>query len=590
MKRIVCLITALAFVFGVCGCGASTSTDETSTTAAVSETESTAVVSEQPTEPEPASSEVEVSAADEDAEAPETAEETAKDLPISQLEFQEVTLPITEETTTFSFWYGHNPQSTDYITSMADNLVFQTMAERTNIDFEFLPYSPSVQADTYGLVLASEDYPDIMVNGANLYTAGREASIDDEIFLELSDLIDEYVPNYKLLIDNSDELRKEVTTDNGYFTGFYCVDSEPNEVSSGLVIRKDLLDSLNLELPTTIDEYESVLTALNTEYGGVYLLPSDGISSMISAYDITAGLGDMFSTSVTVYQKDGVVHCGLVEDEFLAYLTLMHSWYERGLIYNDFVSETQVKDVDVDMMTNKNVVLFSSNADHVYDVISSGQEFIDGFELSATYAPSLEAGGVTHFGEYPVVAESNNDWNISATCEAPEILCQYINYWYSEEGSLLANWGVENVTFEYDENGEPRFTDLIVNNPDGMTTSIAMYKYTYECGPFVMIGDREYSSYSDEKIATIDACVDIWEENTDSSYVMPTVAMTSEEGAIYDDIIGDIVTYTQESILKFIVGDLDLSEFDTFVNNLYSYGIQDIIDVQQSAYDRYVLR
>ena len=48
---------------------------------------------------------------------------------------------------------------------------------------------------------------------------------------------------------------------------------------------------------------------------------------------------------------------------------------------------------------------------------------------------------------------------------------------YTTDGILLANYGVEDVTFTYNADGKPEFTDLIMNNPDGYSyrDSVALH-------------------------------------------------------------------------------------------------------------------
>lgn len=53
--------------------------------------------------------------------------------------------------------------------------------------------------------------------------------------------------------------------------------------------------------------------------------------------------------------------------------------------------------------------------------------------------------------------------------EEVRILMRYYDYMFTDEGSLLANWGIENKTFVYGDDGKPTFTDLIMNNPDGLS-------------------------------------------------------------------------------------------------------------------------
>ena len=40
-------------------------------------------------------------------------------------------------------------------------------------------------------------------------------------------------------------------------------------------------------------------------------------------------------------------------------------------------------------------------------------------------------------------------------CENPEIFLEFLDYFYTDAGNLLANWGVEGRTFVYDDSGKP---------------------------------------------------------------------------------------------------------------------------------------
>ena len=56
----------------------------------------------------------------------------------------------------------------------------------------------------------------------------------------------------------------------------------------------------------------------------------------------------------------------------------------------------------------------------------------------------------------------------------------------------------------------------------------------------------------------------------------------------YNRIFSDIDTYMDETVSKFVVGDLSLDQFDSFVQQLKDMGIEDCIGYYQSAYDTYV--
>ena len=78
----------------------------------------------------------------------------------------------------------------------------------------------------------------------------------------------------------------------------------------------------------------------------------------------------------------------------------------------------------------------------------------------------------------------------------------------------------------------------------------------------------------------------VW--NRDSNdYVIPQITRTAEEGERYSSVYSDIQTFANESIPQFIMGTKPLSEFDAFVAQIRSMGIDEVIQIQQTALDRY---
>jgi putative aldouronate transport system substrate-binding protein len=71
---------------------------------------------------------------------------------------------------------------------------------------------------------------------------------------------------------------------------------------------------------------------------------------------------------------------------------------------------------------------------------------------------------------------------------------------------------------------------------------------------------------------------------------MPTsgINLTTDESTEYYGLYSDIETYMDEHIIKFIVGDQSLDEFDDYVATLKQMGIEDCIAIEQAAYDRYL--
>ena len=53
----------------------------------------------------------------------------------------------------------------------------------------------------------------------------------------------------------------------------------------------------------------------------------------------------------------------------------------------------------------------------------------------------------------------------------------------------------------------------------------------------------------------------------------------------------DLNTYLEESLIKFLIGDLSLEDdWDGFIGTVEGMGLQSVVDIYQDAYDRYLAR
>lgn len=77
-------------------------------------------------------------------------------------------------------------------------------------------------------------------------------------------------------------------------------------------------------------------------------------------------------------------------------------------------------------------------------------------------------------------------------------------------------------------------------------------------------------------------------ENKDDAYDIPvTATFTSEESERYNELMGEISTHYNETVLRRITGDQNLSTYNSFIQELQSMGIEECIELKQSMLDRY---
>ena len=509
----------------------------------------------------------EVSAEDETVGAPEDSEE-----PEIVIEY-----PLFDTPQTYTIWFSNSPDLSDIINSMDEYLVFRELEKITNVTWDPTMVSFFSSSEQFSLMVASEDYTDVVVRAVDSYSGSVDQAIEEEFLIDLSELIDENMPNLVKWFNTYPILRKQITSDEGNIAGFPKIYKEPSDVTEGAMIRQDWLDDLGLENPKTYEELQAVLEAFRDEKGAsapLVIPSSTGVQSdFLNGYNIGSS-----------YQVDGEVRYGMLQPEFKEYLTMMHRWYEEGLLSDSFLSSQAEVLIDMSTVLNGQTGVWSGAGAQSIANIHAMTEDTDMRITGLTNV--TKDGSVAHVGTESTLLDSIM-WSITPVCEDPDVICRYIDYIYGDDGILLANYGVEGETFVY-ENGEPVFTDIVTNNPN-YTYSLALNIYTCDRQtpvPFVIDEDKVRMNYSDEQ----KSAVEIWSAASDGLYNIPRqgVNMTADETIAYNRIYSDIETYTDENIAKFIVGDKSLDEFDSFVDTLYQMGIEECLVISQAAYDRFV--
>ena len=110
-----------------------------------------------------------------------------------------------------------------------------------------------------------------------------------------------------------------------------------------------------------------------------------------------------------------------------------------------------------------------------------------------------------------------------------------VNYLFSEAGQLMYNYGDEGHSFEYDTEGKPQYTELITNNPDGISYKDACYLYASAVAsghlPSIMDVRAGYYYFGDEEWEVFDTFRTC---DADGSYNLPNgVALNEQENQEY---------------------------------------------------------
>ena len=80
---------------------------------------------------------------------------------------------------------------------------------------------------------------------------------------------------------------------------------------------------------------------------------------------------------------------------------------------------------------------------------------------------------------------------------------------------------------------------------------------------------------------------DIWTSNRTDKLVYHG-KLTDGESEIYYDKIGDLSTFANGEMLKFVTGARSLDEYDVYVAEMESMGLGDVLALKEAAYSRYL--
>lgn len=435
--------------------------------------------------------------------------------------------------------------------------------------------------EAFNLLMTDLVLPDLVAgNYVDITKYGLQGA-----FTPLNDLIDEYAPNIQKAFELYPEAKATVTAENG---NIYCIPFIYTEnISEIWWIRQDWLDAVDMEMPTTLAEYEAVLTAFaNEDPNGngakdevAFFMRKSNADHSLRPLMALYGVNDNWHIA-----EDGTVQIGSYTDAFKDAMKGISSWYKQGLL-------------DPEILTPDSYVretLFpANNGGSTHDWIPSTsaynesmQEYVDGFNLVGMLPPADVNGNV--WEAYSRARIPGDAWGISADNEHPVESIKFMDWLFSDKGREVTTYGILGDTYEYGDDGLPYYTDKIMNSDQavnlqifqmgGMIPRMAfLHVYRYEELMMSEEGQRSYNIYKDaEVVGSLNANA-------------PALSFTDEENKILTSTWVQCRSYTLEKINSWTYnGDKIDAEFDDYIAALKKMGMDDVVKVYNDAYARYL--
>lgn len=592
------LLLVLAMVLGVfCACGSTTTSSASEASEASEASAAESAETEEPAETAAAAPAEDVVALDssEEGTAGQTVAVTVAD-PMEAMAEEYISYPLEGEDNTISIWY-YIPGYVEYMDSNYNFNAVSASEEATGVKLEFVEVSSSSANENFSLMIAGGDYMDL-IPVMEYYTGGLAKAYEEDVIVDINDYIDEYMPNYAGVLDCLAEKTVNDTLTDGMTLAFYQI-ADGTYSGNGLITRGDWLEEQGIEFSGDViglDEYTEMLRTLHSAYDTPYTYYMyDGTMGLDAAFDtaIPALVADGFMTQVTstIFRKGDEVLSGWTQDGYREYLEWVVGLMDEGVLYKDFLSLSGDRgDVNTAQGAGE-VAVWQANADKMEEIYG----YTDDPNFIVAAVPRIAADPTAQYvwnDEASLVA-TNSGFSLSSKCDNPELVCEWENYFWTYDGYLMANYGVEGESYHMD--GDTPVFDwenpVTVTGKNAPNAEMAQQLFTMmRFVGFYSDNDRLLPTFPDSALEA----VDLWtvEGSTDDRNYPSSLSSTftvdeTDEIAEYES---DLLTYTQQICLQFLDGALELNDenWDNYVATCEEMGINEIIAVYQNAYDQYL--
>lgn len=441
--------------------------------------------------------------------------------------------------------------------------ILKVLEEKFNIDLKINVITSEYESKL-NLEVSSGNIPDIM----KVSSAQFNAFLDQDLLLPIEDYIPR-MPNF--LSRYPDILEDKTLRVDGhlyFLAGHNPLDRICKSYDS-LWIRKDWLDKLNLEVPTTLEELKEVAIAFTTQdpdgngvndtfgYSGLGAVDFDSAHFLFNPIFGAFGIGPEDYTL-----QDGKLVYGAATPEYKEALAWIRDFIATGAVDPDITLMSTFDEIREKVYRNQIGLMYFSWAEFIKppydDTLKQMTPDAEWIQIAPPIGPHGAADST-----WSVPGYASSGWVLSADlADNPEKLnrvLDYLDYISAGEGLNLVCYGIEGKHYNITSDGSIQPTDKVGE---------VSYAWTHQ-----LMG-RDEIVYLKTKFPTC------WD----------AVAYANSLNRIdsYNNFVGipsglnksDLLRYVEEETVQFIYGKRDIATFDNFVKTLNNtYGLQQYLDM-----------
>ena len=462
---------------------------------------------------------------------------------------------------------------------------YDVAEERTGIHVDYIS-GPEEAADVYSEVdqrVISGDLPDaVMTKLAQTNVYGPQG-----VFADLAPYIEKYAPNLQKYIDDNPDYKALVSDADGHIYGL-CKETPIFADLIGYRVDHFKAAGIDPDSIVTIDDFTKALETLKAYYGkdnpNYYPLTGRDTAIRFAAwFGAASNISSTESNGIYInnHCKDGSID--IMSDGAYKMVETMKKWYDEGLIQPEWVAGT-FSEADWE------AAMLNGNGSIFYDYYNRAEWFME--NGGPDNDPNYQMGVLNFIKDdngnpqKMTVSMKYNDecvTAVNANCSEDKIktILTFIDYFYSEEGEILANYGVEGESFK-DTNGDKEF---IVDYQTEEATPAGEKRWSFlsdrltVCKP---VDNEAFFKWNAPLIAEATGRL-YTDENLGTSYVLK---FTDDQSKEVTNLLASVFDAQMSGIAQFIDGARELTpdNWAAFQQEMNDLGLSRIEEIQLAAY------
>ena len=459
----------------------------------------------------------------------------------------------------FSFAHAENAfsmagcDSADIGHVWEDNLFFSRMEEKTGVHFAFQQYTDETEWQQKKTdMFATGALPDVFFK-ADLSVSETIRYYEAGQLIDLRPYLEENAPNLMALLREHPDWEKAITLPDGAIVALPLFNELQN--NNVMWINKTWLDNLGLQIPTTADELMQVLIAFRDNDANRNGNLNDEIPlSVIGMWDLRF-LGHAFglvSNDFYLYTtEDGSIATTLTMDENRAFLEWLHTMWAEKLMHRDTFINTDAVRMITDEKAAITLGMFLAPTPLSLVPSSASTQYV-------AVNPLVYGDKQSYRNTLGSVVRGT--FAITSACEDPATLVKWVDYLYTEEGSRLAQAGVEGTEYLFNSDGTWDYIAAI----EEVSSTILPKATISDGGNMPGLLSRSFQvNFAHTETHRILGMVD--EFTNYCVEPMPNVILTDDELAAISAVHNEIALYAEDQMVDFVTGDIPLND-DTWAD------------------------